>query len=196
MTQDTERDKMLRGEWYDANFDQALIEERSKVEMACHAFNQAEPGSAEQLDAFKQILGKEIPAGVTVLAPVYFDYGGDFTSLGEGTLVNHGAYFMDGGGITIGKNVFIGPFCGFYTATHPMAYAQRNKGLEKALPIKVGDNCWFGGNVSVMPGVTIGSGCVIAAGSVVTKDIPDNSMAAGVPAVVKKHIDQEDEFIS
>ena len=97
---------------------------------------------------------------------------------------------MDGGGITIGENVFIGPYCGFYTASHPMDIANRNKGLEKALPIVVGDNCWFGANVSVLQGVTIGSGCVIAAGSVVTSDIPDNCMAAGVPAVVKKKIEQ------
>ena len=97
---------------------------------------------------------------------------------------------MDGGEITIGNNVFIGPFCGFYTATHPMTYQERNKGLEKALPIKIGDNCWFGGNVVVLAGVTIGSGCVIAAGSVVTKDIPDNSVVAGVPAEVKKTIEQ------
>lgn len=63
-------------------------------------------------------------------------------------------------------------------------------GLEKALPIVVGDNCWFGANVSVLQGVTIGSGCVIAAGSVVTEDLPDNVVAAGVPAVVKKIIEQ------
>ena len=80
---------------------------------------------------------------------------------------------------------------GRFAATHPMNYTDRNKGLEKALPITVGDNCWFGANVSVMPGVTIGSGCVIAAGSVVTEDVPDNSMAAGVPAVVKKEIQQK-----
>lgn len=69
-------------------------------------------------------------------------------------------------------------------------YTNRNQGLEKALPIKVGDNCWFGANVSVMPGVTIGAGCVIAAGAVVTKDMPANSLIAGVPAKVIKTIEQ------
>ena len=98
---------------------------------------------------------------------------------------------MDGADITIGNHAFIGPYCGFYTAAHPIDYSNRNKGLEKALPIVVGDNCWFGANVSVMPGVTIGSGCVIAAGSVVTHDIPENSMIAGVPAKVIKTIIQE-----
>ncbi len=185
----TEKDKMLKGEWYDANFDEELVEVRRKAEIYCYDFNMARPGSDVQNNALKELLGTEIPEGVTVLAPVYFDYG-NYTKLGKGTFVNHGCYFMDGGTVTIGENVFIGPFCGFYTATHPMNYTDRNKGFEKALPITVGDNCWFGANVSVMPGVTIGSGCVIAAGSVVTEDVPDNSMVAGVPAVVKKKIEQ------
>ena len=185
-----EKDKMLKGEWYDANFDEELVEVRRKAELLCYDFNMTRPGSDAQNNALRELLGAEIPEGVTVLAPVYFDYG-NYTKLGKGTFVNHGCYFMDGGTVTIGENVFIGPFCGFYTATHPMNYTDRNKGLEKALPITVGDNCWFGANVSVMPGVTIGSGCVIAAGSVVTEDVPDNSMVAGVPAVVKKEIQQK-----
>ena len=117
------------------------------------------------------------------------DYGKNIY-LGENVFVNCHSYFMDGAKITIGNDVFIGPFCGFYTATHPLDYKNRNKGLEKALPITVGNNCWFGANISVMPGVTIGNGCVIAAGSVVTKDIPDHCMVAGVPAKVMKVIDQ------
>ena len=185
----SEKEKMLLGQWYDANFDKALLEERRKAELLCYDFNMAKPGSDEQNAALKQLLGTEVPDGVTVLAPVYFDYG-EYTRLGKGTFVNHGCYFMDGGTIHIGQNVFIGPFCGFYTGTHPLNFADRNKGLEQALPIRIGDNCWFGANVSVMPGVTIGSGCVIAAGSVVSKDVPDNSLVAGVPATIKKRIDQ------
>ncbi len=186
----TEKEKMLAGEWHDANFDAGLLAERAKAELLCFDFNASRPGSAEQLSALKALLGTDIPDGLTVLAPVYFDYG-THTRFGEGTFVNHGCYFMDGNIIEIGKNVFIGPFCGFYTASHPMDYATRNKGLERALPIRIGDNCWFGANVSVLQGVTIGSGCVIAAGSVVTRDLPDNCLAAGVPAVVKKYIEQQ-----
>ena len=75
-----------------------------------------------------------------------------------------------------------------------MNYADRNKGLERALPITIGDNCWFGANVSVLQGVTIGNGCVIAAGSVVTKDVSENCLVAGVPATIKKWINQEDSM--
>lgn len=185
----TEKEKMLAGEWYDANYDKELLEIRAKAEQYCHDFNHARPRSAEQTESLKKLLGTELPQGVTVLAPVYFDYGSN-TTFGEYTAVNHSCYFMDGAPITIGSHVFIGPFSGFYTANHAMDPAERNKGLEKALPIKVGDNCWFGANVSVMPGVTIGNGCVIAAGSVVTKDLPDNSLAAGVPATVERKIEQ------
>jgi len=185
----SEKEKMLKGQWHDANFDSQLIEERKKAEILCYDFNMSRPGTDKQISSLKQLLGSELPEGLTVLSPVYFDYG-VYTNFGKGVFVNHGCYFMDGGTVNIGDNVFIGPFCGFYTVNHPMNYEERNKGLEKALPINIGDNCWFGANVTVMQGVTIGSGCVIAAGSVVTTDIPDNSMAAGVPATVKKKLNE------
>lgn len=185
----TEKDKMLRGEWHDANFDDALLRGRRNAELLCYDFNMAKPGSDEQNTALKDLLSTDLPDGLTVLAPVYFDYGA-YTHFGRGTFVNHGCYFMDGGTIHIGENVFVGPFCGFYTAFHPINYVDRNKGLERALPIVIGDNCWFGANVSVMQGVTIGAGCIIAAGSVVTKDIPENCLVAGVPATIKKRINQ------
>lgn len=184
----TEREKMLAGELYDANFDPALLQERLEAENLTWELNALRPDDPRRRELLGRSMGK-LEAGVTVLSPVYFDYG-SLTTLGAGTFVNHGCYFMDGGGITIGKNVLIDPFTGFYTATHPTDYARRNAGLEWAKPIRAGDNCWFGANCSVMPGVTIGSGCVIAAGSVVTTDLPDNCMAAGVPAVVKKKIKQ------
>ncbi len=186
----TEKEKMLKGQWHDANFDPDLLKERQRAEELCYDFNTARPGSDAQRAALAKLLGADVPQGVAVLAPVWFDYGAQ-THFSEGVFVNHGCYFMDGGTITIGKNVLIGPSCGFYTASHPMDYAARNTGLERALPIRIGDNCWFGGNVTVLQGVTIGSGCVIAAGSVVTHDLPDNCLAAGVPAEVKRFIEQK-----
>ncbi len=185
----TEKEKMLNGEWHDANFDENLLKERQRAELLCYNFNMSKPGSTEQLSALKTLLGVDLPKGLTILAPAYFDYGTQ-THFSEGVFVNHGCYFMDGGTIYIGRNVFIGPFCGFYTAGHPINFTDRNKGLERALPIHIGDNCWFGANVSVLQGVTIGNGCVIAAGSVVTEDLPENCLAAGVPADVKKYINQ------
>ena len=163
----TEKEKMKAGLWYDANNDQELIDQRLICQDLCFALNQLKPSDEKRNEVIENILG-------------YF----------PNVFVNINNYFMDGATIEIGDNVFIGPSCGFYTANHPLDYTNRNQGLEKALPIKIGDNCWFGANVSVMPGVTIGAGCVIAAGAVVTKDMPANSLIAGVPAKVIKTIEQ------
>ena len=85
----TEKEKMLKGEWHDANFDGNLLAERQKAESLCFDFNMSRPGSQEQISALRKILGVEIPQGLTVLAPVYFDYGA-YTHFSEGVFVNHG----------------------------------------------------------------------------------------------------------
>ena len=186
----TELEKMKAGLWYDANNNLELIKKRYQCFDTYSELNQLRPSDPKRKDLIEKILGY-YPENLELLSPFYCDYGKNI-KFGKNVFVNINNYFMDGTDITIGDNVFIGPSCGFYTANHPLDYKRRNQGLEKALPITVGNNCWFGANVSVMPGVTIGNGCVIAAGAVVTKDIPDNSLAAGVPAKVTKKIDNED----
>ena len=111
-----------------------------------------------------------IPQSTTICPPFHCDHG---TGIGY---------------IRIGKHTLIGPHCQFYTPQHPMDYVERREEKETAYPITIGEDCWLGGNVVVCPGVTIGNRCIIAAGSVVTKDIPDDSLAAGVPAVVKRSL--------
>lgn len=116
----------------------------------------------------------------------YCDYGFNI-SLGKNFYANHNLVILDANKVEFGDNVFIGPNCGFYTAGHPLDYVSRNKGLEYAKPIKIGNNVWIGGNVCVLPGVTIGDNVVIGAGSVVTKDIPANCLVAGNPGkIIKK----------
>lgn len=183
-----ELEKMKKGMWYDANNNPDVLKERYSCFDKCFTLNQLKPSDPKYLETINAILGYT-PNSLELLSPFYCDYGTNI-HLGSNVFINFNNYFMDGASITIGDNVFIGPSCGFYTATHPLDYKRRNTGLEKALPITVGNNCWFGANVSVMPGVNIGNGCVIGAGSVVTKDIPDNSLAAGVPAKVIKQIEQ------
>lgn len=186
----TEQEKMQAGLWYDANNNPQLLEDRYECYDKYFLLNNLKPSDPKRKEVIENILGY-YPENLELLSPFYCDYGKNI-HLGKNVFINLNNYFMDGANITIGDNVFIGPSCGFYTACHPLDYKNRNKGLEKALPIKVGNNCWFGANASVMPGVTIGNGCVIAAGAVVTKDIPDNSLAAGIPARVVKEI-QNDE---
>ena len=102
--------------------------------------------------------------------------------------MNHNCVILDCAKVEFGDNVFVAPNCGFYTAGHPIDVELRNKRLEYAKPIKVGNNVWIGGNVVVLPGVTIGDNITIGAGSVVTKDIPSNSVAVGNPCRVIKSI--------
>ena len=107
---------------------------------------------------------------------------------GEIYNANHNLVILDGNKVKFGDNVFVSPNCAFYTAGHPLAYKERNKGLEYAKPIKVGNNVWIGGNVTVLPGVSIGDNVVIGAVSVVTKDISSNVIAVGNPCRVIKEI--------
>lgn len=110
--------------------------------------------------------------------------------MGKNFYANFNLVILDEAPVTFGDNVFIAPDCGFYTAGHPINAEERNKGLEYARPITVGDNVWIGAGVRVLPGVTIGDNCVIGAGSVVVRDIPPHSLAAGNPCKVIKPINQ------
>lgn len=102
---------------------------------------------------------------------------------------NYGCVILDEAKVEFGDNVFVAPNCGFYTAGHPLDAATRNRGLEYARPITVGNDVWIGANVTVLPGVSIGDGCVIGAGSVVTKDIPARSLTVGNPCRVVRKIE-------
>lgn len=108
-------------------------------------------------------------------------------TIGENFYSNHRLVILDAGMVEFGDHVLIGPNCGFYTSGHPLELEQRRKGLEYAKPIKVGNDVWIGGNVIVLPGVTIGDHTIIGAGSVVNKDIPSGVVAVGNPCqVIKK----------
>ena len=181
-----EREKMLLGKWYDAT-DQELVKQRLNAKDLCFELNQIKPSNLEKRNSIINKLLAYQPDNLELLSPFTCDYGNNIV-LGKNVFINSNCYFMDGAKITVGDNVFIGPSCGFYTANHPLDYQTRNQGIEQALPILIGNNVWLGGNVIVLPGVEIGDGCVIGAGSVVTKDIEANSIATGVPCKVIKKI--------
>ncbi len=188
-----EFDKMLQGKWYDANYDAEIVEKRAIADELCFDYNNMRPSkTSERLAILKQLV-HNLGEAVTVLSPVYFDYGFN-TVIKDYSFINHNVYFMDGGKITIGKHVFIGPNTGFYTANHALDASERNRGLEQASGITVGDNTWIGADVTVLGGVTIGKNVVIGAKSLVNKDIPDNVIAVGNPIRILRKITEADKL--
>jgi len=178
----TEKEKMLAGMIYDANSDRELERERTRAKALCHEFNSVSPTEpGRQREILRKLLGKTHGDDFTIQPTFWCDYGYNIV-IGANFFANHNTVILDCAKVTFGDNVFIAPGCSFYTAGHPLDVERRNRGLEYAYPITVGDNVWIGGNVTVCPGVTIGSNVVIGAGAVVTRDIPDNTLAVGVPA--------------
>ncbi|MGV6988466.1 sugar O-acetyltransferase [Testudinibacter sp. P80/BLE/0925] len=188
----TEKEKMLAGLIYDANNDANLIAERKICKERCYDYNQLRPSATEEQQTLIRTLFGKTKTQFSITAPFWCDYGYNI-EIGENFYANHNLVILDGAKVTFGDNVFIAPDCGFYTAGHPLDVERRNQGLEYAYPITIGNNVWFGGGVKVMPGVTIGNNVVIAAGSVVTRNIPDNVLAAGVPCRVIREINGKDK---
>ena len=187
-----EWEKAQNGYLYDANYDEEIVEARTRCADLCYEFNHCRPSDTQrQKELLEQMLGsmKENPV---ITAPFYCDYGFNI-SIGDNFYTNHNVTILDGAKVTFGDNVFIAPNCVFSTAGHAIDSEQRNKGLEIALPITIGDSVWIGANVSVLPGVTIGSNTIIGAGSVVNKDIPDGVIAVGNPCKVIRKITESDK---
>jgi acetyltransferase-like isoleucine patch superfamily enzyme len=186
----TEREKMEQGMLYLAG-DPQLLQERLACQDLCWEYNHLRPSQLEQRrEILKKLLGKT-GERFHIEQDFHCDYGYHIT-LGEDFYANYHCVMLDCAPITFGDRVLVGPGCGFYTAGHPMDLEQRNQGWEYAHPITVGDDVWFGAQVAVLPGVTIGSDVVIGAGSVVTHDIPSGVIAAGNPCRVLREITEED----
>ena len=170
----TNKEKRRAGILYDANNDMGLLQEMKDCKKICALFNQN--GDANVL---RSIFGKA-NGEYNILPSFWCDYGYNI-EIGNGFWANHNLVILDEAKVTFGNNVFIGPNCGFYTASHPFDALLRKQGYEYAKPITVGNNVWFGGNVVVLSGVTIGNNVIIGAGSVVTSNIRDNVIAYGNP---------------
>lgn len=188
----TEKQKMLMGIIYNAE-ETSLIEERNRAKSLTKQYNESRQ---EDRDYRKYLMGQifgKLGQNVHLEAPFYLDYGYR-TTIGDDFFSNFNLTILDGGGVEIGDRVFIGPNVGIYTANHPTDVRRREKGYEWALPVKIGNKVWIGGGVTILPGVTIGDNTVIAAGSVVTKDIPANVVAAGNPCKVIKEAEEGDRY--
>ncbi|KAK3906343.1 galactoside O-acetyltransferase [Staphylotrichum tortipilum] len=203
------RRRMRAGELY-YTFASDLVAERERCMAACRAFNLLSTGGEasrrERVEAWKTMVGDTTPLPPPVPTPeedtillndypvvegqVKFDYGYN-CKFGPQVYINNACTFLDILPITIGARTLIGPNCAFYGATHPLDPTLRDgtSGPEAGKPITIGPDCWFGGSVVVLPGVTIGRGVTVGAGSVVTRDVGDFVVVAGNPARVIRRLE-------
>lgn len=187
MNAKTEKEKMLAGEPFWAHGEE-MKRLRAKVKPILHKLNVTE----YYTDKFQNVINELCPKSANNLhiePPFYCDYG-EFIYAGENVFINYGAVILDGGTVTIGANTLLAPGVHIYTARHPLDIADRRE-WEDSQPVVIGRDCWIGGRVTILPGVTIGDRSVIGAGSVVTKNIPSDSLAVGNPARVAKKLNQK-----
>ena len=185
-----QKERMLAGLPYQAWKD-GLPEEHQQACQKTYAYNLLAPDKKEERDRLiREILGscgKEL----YIEPPFRCDYG-THIQVGENFYANFGLTILDVAPVIIGDNVMFGPNVSVFTAGHPLHPDSRNSGYEYGISISIGDNVWIGGNTVINPGVHIGNNAVIGSGSVVTKDIPDNAVAAGNPCRVLRFITEAD----
>lgn len=163
------------------------------VETLCFRLNVTSPELIdERAELIKKIFGK-IEEPFTVHSPFHCDFGKHIRA-GKNLVANYNLTILDEAIVTIGDNVFIGPNCGIYTINHALLPDQRNEGVMQARPVTIGDNVWIAANVVICPGVSIGEGAVIGAGSVVTRDIPPYTLATGNPCRPLRSITDADRI--
>ena len=199
----TEMEKCLAGEWYDCH-SQVFLDLKSKAHKLLMRYNSLSyDNKAVKSEVLEKMFGS-VGTNVSVANPFICDYGCNI-HIGNNVTINTGCTFVDCNKITIENNVLIAPNVQIYTATHPIDLNERltpietQKGIEYirhtyTLPVTIENGCWIGGGVIILPGITIGKGSVIGAGSVVTKNIPDNSLAAGNPCRVIRKINQTENY--
>ena len=183
----TEKEKMLCGENY-FSADKELVLERMRIKKLLHKLNVTEYVVNGNTRAIVKELLPNAHKRIYIEPPFHCDYGYNI-HLGEMVYFNVNCVILDSTKVTIGNNVFIGPGVHIYTAAHSTNAIERRK-IEFAKPVLIGDDCWIGGATIILPGVTIGNGCTIGAGAVVTKDIPEHSLAVGNPARVIRNLNK------
>lgn len=185
-------EKIKNGDWYQFNKE---FELQKIVKTSSQKVQEINAKAKENFDEARGLLEDFLP-NLSKTAELYFPLTGmeypNYFFVGEGSFINSGLQVISAGKVKIGRYCFIGPNCQLFTPNHHTSNPMlRRQGWQYDAPITIGDDCWLGGSVIVLPGVTIGNDVVIGAGSVVTRDIPDHSMAVGNPARIIKHFVKE-----
>ena len=189
----TEQEKAEAGLLYNPNMTDEMKAFRFTVQDKIWEYNQLKPSQVqERRDFLAKIFGK-IGEKCNILPPFKCDYGFHI-EVGENFFANYNFIVLDGNYVRIGDNVWIAPNVGIYAAGHPLDVEDRIGGEEYAFPVTIGDNVWIGGGVTIIGGVTIGKNAVVAAGSVVIRDVPPDTLVAGNPARVVRKLGPADKL--
>lgn len=187
----SEKDKLHTGDLYLPGDDEILVEQQQCLEKL-YDFNQTRPSEIDKRNAMLKEMLAEVGEGCYIEPPFHSNFGGHHVHFGNYVYANFNFTAVDDTHIYVGDYTMFGPNVTLATAGHPILPELREKAYQYNMPIHIGRNCWIGAGVCVMPGVTIGDNTVIGAGSVVTSDIPVNSVAYGTPCRVIREISEHD----
>ena len=182
----SEKEKMIAGEMYDPS-DSVLEHDRINARKMVRIYNETPEIEKEKRKEILQELLGSYGENIYMESNIRFDYGYNI-HVGENFYANFDCTILDVSEVRIGDNCMIAPGVHIYTATHPLDPTERNSGKELAKPVNIGDNVWIGGKAIINPGISIGDNAVIASGSVVTKNVPNNVVVGGNPAKIIKTI--------
>ncbi len=191
--EEEKRVKIPIGKYFKACGNETLSSEIAKCKKKCFAYNSLDPTDTKSAEKILSSLLGKMGKNTVICQPFQCDYGYNIFT-GDNFYSNHNLIINDGASVTFGNDVFVAPNCCFTTAEHAIDPEMRKAGIEVARPIKIGNNVWIGAGCTVLCGVEIGDNTVIGAGSVVTKSIPANSVAVGVPCRVIRKITEDDKF--
>lgn len=191
MTENKER--MKKGLIYDPT-DKELMKEQGALIARVNEYNATSPAETEKRAALIKEMFAEAGEGCYIEPPFRANWGGKHVRLGNYVYANFNLTLVDDGNIDIGDNVMFAPNVTVITATHPVLPALREKGLQFNVDVKICPNVWIGAGAIIMPGITVGENSVVGAGSVVTKDVPPNTVVVGNPARVLREIGERDRI--
>ena len=186
-----EREKLHTGELYLPGDEEIMKEQTSCLERL-YDYNATRPSEGEKRARLLKEMFASIGEGCYIEPPLHSNWGGKHCHFGKNVYANFNLSLVDDTHIYVGDNVMIAPNVVLATAAHPVLPELRRKGYQYNAPVRIGEDCWLGAGVIVLPGVTIGKGSVIGAGSVVTKDIPENVVAFGNPCRVVRPVGERD----
>ena len=185
------KEKMHTGELYLPG-DEEIIKEQFDCLELLYDYNATRPKEQEKREKLLKRMFAEIGDGCYIEPPLHANFGGRHVHFGKNVYANFNLTLVDDTHIYVGDYTMIGPNVTIATAGHPLLPDLREKGYQYNKSVRIGNNCWLGAGVIVVPGITIGDNVVIGAGSIVTKDVPSNVVAVGNPCRILRNIDEEE----